>query len=245
MIRTPRPLHLTRRLWARIQSRTWWLTCQGALSQTSSRASLPAVWSRPQHQARYAGVTAPTGRPSTKRRQVSPPHPPVSVAPRGARPPASVGRRAEQQAVAGQGLGVRIIRRDRLLDQPERLVRLGPTVQGRLRQAAPPDLVLEAQDPGRVARRQADQAVAATFFRACAGSGLVTQRFARFQPIPSRLRVSRIVSSLTRSAVKPCSKLTSAARSSVHRLVGLPKVRGLWCSSARRRSAPAASKAAR
>ena len=46
-----------------------------------------------------------------------------------------------------------------------------------------------------------------------------------------------MVSSLTRVAVSPCSKLTSAASSSVHRLVGLPKARGLWCNSSRRRSA--------
>ena len=160
-------------------------------------------------------------------------------------PTTVLARGTEQQAIAGQRLGVRVVRRDRLFDQPERLVRLGPTVQGRLRQAAPPDLVLEAQDPGRMARRQADQAVAAAFFRAYSGSGLVIQRLARFQPIPNRLSVSRIVSSLTRSAVKPCSKLTSAARSSVHRLVGLPNVRGLWCSTPRSRSALAGSKAAR
>ncbi len=35
--------------------------------------------------------------------------------------------------------------------------------------------------------RQADQAVAATFFRAYSGSGLVIQRLARLQPIPSRV----------------------------------------------------------
>src|SRR3712207_7718893 len=48
-------------------------------------------------------------------------------------------------------------------------------------------------------RRQADQAVTRPFFRAYAGSGLVIQRFARFQPIPSRRMAWRIVSPLTRS----------------------------------------------
>jgi hypothetical protein len=59
-------------------------------------------------------------------------------------PAAISGRRAEQQAGTRQRLGVRVVLRDRLLDQPEGLVRLGPTVQGRERQATPPALVLEA-----------------------------------------------------------------------------------------------------
>jgi hypothetical protein len=73
-------------LWARIQVRTARLTCQGALSQTSSSASLPAAWSLSQHQARYSVVTALTGRPSTKRSQVSSRQPPSSVAERSSRP---------------------------------------------------------------------------------------------------------------------------------------------------------------
>src|SRR5262249_13593491 len=111
-------------------------------------------------------------------------------------------------------------------------------------EAAPPGLVLEAEGPGRVGRRPADQTVAPTFFRAYAGSGLVSQRLARFQPTPRRLRVARIVSPLTRRAGRPAAKLPSAARSRVQRLVGWPKVRGLRWSSARNRSAPAGSKAA-
>jgi hypothetical protein len=51
-----------------------------------------------------------------------------------------------------------------------------------------------------------------------------------------------MVSSLTRRGVRPWAKLTSAASASVHRLVGLPKVRGLWCNSARRASQAPASK---
>src|SRR5581483_11545746 len=163
--------------------------------------------------------------------------------------PAAVGAGpAHQQAVAGEGLGIRIALGDRPLDQPQRLVRLGPGGQGRGRQAAPPDLVLEAEGPVRVVRRQADQAdqaVAGAFLRAYAGSGLVIQRLARFQPMPSRLSGWRIGSSLTRSAVSPCSKLTSVARSRVQSEVGLPKVRGDWCSSARSRSAAGWSKADR
>src|SRR5215208_598569 len=150
---------------------------------------------------------------------------------------------ADQQPVAGQRLGVGVILRDRLLDQPQRPVQLGPGVQGRARQATPPDLVLESEDPVGVADRQADQAVARTFFRAYSGSGLVIHCLARRQRTPSRWSVARIVSPLTRSAVRPCSKLTSAANSKVQTLVGLSNVRGLWCSRARNCSARAASKA--
>src|SRR5581483_4942865 len=56
MMRTPRARHLTRRLWARIQEHTARLTCQGALSPTSSSASVPAAWSWAQHHSRYAAV---------------------------------------------------------------------------------------------------------------------------------------------------------------------------------------------
>ena len=140
---------------------------------------------------------------------------------------------AQQQAVAGQRLGVRVVLRDRLFDQPQSVILLDPGVEAGSSQTAPPDLILEAQDPGRMARGQADQAVARTFFRAYSGSGLVIHCLARFQRTPRRRIACRIVSPLTRSAVIPSAKLTSAARSSVHTLVGLPNVRGLWCSSAR------------
>src|SRR5712692_10826197 len=117
-------------------------------------------------------------------------------------------------------MGVRIRLGDRLFDQPQRLVRLSPGLQGWLRQATPPGFVLETECPGRVGGRQVDQAVACTFFRAYAGSGLVSQCWARFQPTPRRFKVARIVSPLTGSAVTPCSKLTLAATARVHRLVG-------------------------
>jgi hypothetical protein len=45
--------------------------------------------------------------------------------------------------------------------------------------------------------------------------------------------------------VSPSSQLTSAASGSVHTLVGLPKVRGLWCNRARSCSPRAASNATR
>ncbi len=43
------------------------------------------------------------------------------------------------------------------------------------------------------------------FFRAYSGSGLVIQRLARRHDTPMRAKVARIVSSLTRVAVRPCS----------------------------------------
>ena len=50
-----------------------------------------------------------------------------------------------------------------------------------------------------------------------------------------------MVSSLTKRGVRPWAKLLSTASASVHRLVGLPNVRGLWCNSARRDSQAPAS----
>src|SRR5215510_8951493 len=111
-----------------------------------------------------------------------------------------------------------------------------------LSQPTPPDFVAKAQGPGRVDYRLLDQLVAPFFFRAYAGSGLVIQCLARFQLTRKRRRARRMVSSLTRRGVRPWAKLTSAAKASVQRLVGLPKVRGLWCNSARRDSQVPTSK---
>src|SRR5436190_992428 len=77
---------MARRLWARIQPRTSWLTCQPALSQTSSSARLPAARSFAAHQARYWVVSALTGRPSTNRSQVSSCQPPPGWAQRASSP---------------------------------------------------------------------------------------------------------------------------------------------------------------
>src|SRR5258706_2235227 len=152
-----------------------------------------------------------------------------------------VGRvRAHQQPVAGQRLGVRIVLRDRLFDQPELVIRLDPGLKAGPRQPTPPDLVLKAQGPGRMRRGQADQAVAPTFFRAYSGSGLVIHCLARRQRTPRRRIACRIVSPLTRAVMIPSAKLTSAASSIVQTLVGWPKGRGLWWSSARSCSPAAA-----
>ena len=84
--------------------------------------------------------------------------------------PDLVGRRligrisSQQQAVAGQRLGIRVALRDRLLDQPQPVVLLDPGLEAGSGQPAPPDLVLEPQDPGRMGGGQAAQAVARPFF---------------------------------------------------------------------------------
>ena len=57
------------------------------------------------------------------------------------------------------------------------------------------------------------------------------QCFARFHPTPSRLRVRRIDSGLRTRAVHPFSWHTAATGPRVHRLVGLPSVRGDWWSN--------------
>ena len=73
-----------------------------------------------------------------------------------------------------------------------------------------------APPPARSARH-------AVFFCAYWGSGLTSQCLARFQPTPRRFRARRRVSRLRRCVVQPFSWQTSAANSSVHRLVGLPR----------------------
>ena len=71
---------------------------------------------------------------------------------------------AEQEAVAGQRLRVRVVLRDRLFHQPQSVILLDPGMEFGSSQTAPPDLILEAQGPGRMTRGQADQAIARTFF---------------------------------------------------------------------------------
>src|SRR5262249_36333430 len=94
--------------------------------------------------------------------------------------------------------------------------------------------------PLGMARGHAAQAVPGFFLRVYAGAGLVSQRLARGQLTSKRRQAVRIASRLTRWGVTPWAKLTSAASSKGHRLVGWPKVRGLWCRKAWSRFAPSA-----
>ncbi len=148
---------------------------------------------------------------------------------------------ANEDAVASQRLRIGIVLGERLLDQAQGLVVRRPRQELREREPTPPGLVLEAQRPVGMTDQETDQAIASPFFRAYSGAGLVIQFLARLQPTSSRLSVARIVSSLTRYGVIPWRKLTSAASSSVQRLVGLPKRRGLWWRRALSRSAASES----
>jgi hypothetical protein len=79
------------------------------------------------------------------------------------------------------------------------------------------------------------QRVPGPLLRAYAGSGLVIRCFARCNRTPGRLSVARTVSPVTRSRVIPSPVHTTAARSSVQTLVGLPNVGGESPVSVRRR----------
>ena len=112
-----------------------------------------------------------------------------------------------QQPVADQGLGPGIIFIQSLFYQAHRVSGLGPRSQVGLGETTPPRFILKAQDPLGLTARPANQAISYVFLRAYAASGLVIQCFARIHFTPNRLSVARIVSPLTSSAVRPCSKL--------------------------------------
>src|SRR4030066_2011223 len=152
-------------------------------------------------------------------------------------------RPAHQQAIAGQGFPFGVFRALDLLDQAQRFVRFTPGREPGLLKAAPPGLILKAQNPVGTAHHCLHQPVAALFFRSYAGSGLVIHCLARCHFTLNLLRAVRTASRLTRSGVRPCSKLTSAANSRVHTPLGLPKGGGLWWSSSRKRSACSDGKA--
>src|SRR5215210_851247 len=147
------------------------------------------------------------------------------------------------EPVAGDGLRIGIILGDRLFDEAQRLARFAPAIEGRPGQPAEPGLVQETYHPLGATFGQADQSVAPPFFLAYSGSGEVIHFLARSQRTPIRASVARTVSPVMRSSVKPSSKLTSAARSSVHRLVSFRYSLGLWCKSSRKASARSGSKA--
>src|SRR5215471_11422230 len=148
----------------------------------------------------------------------------------------------QQQAITGEGLGIGIVRRRAQLLQLVRGFGVCPAMLVGLGQPTPPHFVAKPQGPCRPGHPPLAHRGAPFFFRAYAGSGLVIQGLARFHDTRKRRRATRMVSSLTRRGVRPWAKLTSAASASVHRLVGWPKVRGLWCNSALRASQAPASK---
>src|SRR3712207_674806 len=130
------------------------------------------------------------------------------------------------EPVAGEGLRIGIVFESLFLKEAQRFSRLLPRVQRGSLEPAPPRLVLKADGPLWMSETEPDQPVACPFFLSYSGSGLSIHRFARCQRIPSLAKVARTVSALTRPSVRPSSKLTSAAKSKVHRLVGFPNCRG-------------------
>jgi hypothetical protein len=150
-----------------------------------------------------------------------------------------------QDAIAGQGLGVRIVLLPGLLHQTHGMSLVLPGVHARQGKAAPPDFVEETNGPIRLRTGPSNQAVACVFFSRYCGSGLVIQCLARFQLVFRRLRARRTLSSETSRGVSPCSKLTWAASWSVQTLLGLPKSRGLWWSRSCRASNASSPKVVR
>ena len=133
-----------------------------------------------------------------------------------------------QQPITGERLrvGVCFLSHQLFQSQP---ITFRPTVQLRLSQTRPPDLISKPQHPFGMLRGQANQPVARLFLRAYSGSGLVIQSRARFHRTPILRRASRMVSSLTTAFVSPCSKQTSATRFNVHSERSRPNWRGDWC----------------
>ena len=111
----------------------------------------------------------------------------------------------EVEAITGQGFGIGIIRRDRLFDQPQRLIGGTPGMQGGLAEPTPPGFIEKPDGPVYMSATQLYQAVARAFFRRYSGSGLVIQRLARFQCMPKRKSVARMVSPVTNCGLSPCS----------------------------------------
>ena len=149
----------------------------------------------------------------------------------------------QQDAITGQGFGVRIIFLLDLFHQAQRLLFFAPTRQIRLSKTAPPNFILETPYPS-VALRQSNYSIARLFLRTYSGSGLVIQCLARFHETFKRFNAKRTLSPLIKRGVSPSAKLTSATNSSVQTLVSLPNSRGLWCSRALKCSVRSASKVA-
>src|SRR5215211_60675 len=84
--------------------------------------------------------------------------------------------------IAGDGLRIRIVLSNRLLDQTHGLTRLHPAIEGGQSQPTPPTLVTETNRPGvGMIRRQAHQPVAPPFFYHTLGQ----ERLSTVSPAPS------------------------------------------------------------
>src|SRR5947209_361827 len=147
-----------------------------------------------------------------------------------------------EDAITGQRFGIGIVLAPGLLHQPYRLVLALPGVHLRQGKATPPDFVAKADRPCGLLAGPSNQAIPRVFFCWYCGSGLVIQCLARFQLVFKRLSARRTLSSEMGVVMMPCSKLTWAANSRVHRPRSLPKSRGLRCSRSLGRMSPSSEK---
>src|SRR5579884_1993005 len=149
-----------------------------------------------------------------------------------------------QHPITGQRFGVGIVLLPTLLNEAHRLLLVLPAMRFRQGEAAPPDFIQEADGPGGdllLLRGPGQQSVASSFFSWYNGSGLVIQCFARFQLIPRRWRVWRMVSMLTGWLIQPRRTHCLTSSFKVHKLVSNPKSRGGRCSTTLKASASISS----
>src|SRR5215212_8421081 len=151
--------------------------------------------------------------------------------------------------VAGDGLRIGIVFLDRSFDEaqgsPASLQLLRAGLARRLNKLSSKKSKKPATPSGRASARRINRWRRRwrRLFLAYSGSGEAIHLLARSQRTPIRASLVRTVSPVMRSSVKPSSKLTSAARSSVHhRLVSLPNLLGVWCKSSRKASARSGSR---
>src|SRR6266487_1614313 len=76
-----------------------------------------------------------------------------------------------QHAIAGQRFGIRVSLLEGLFDEADGMLLVLPGVHARQGKAAPPDLILEADGPGRLLARPGDQSVTSVFFSRYCGWG--------------------------------------------------------------------------
>ncbi len=116
-------------------------------------------------------------------------------------PQPSLPQLRQEESIAGEGFRVGIVSFRLFFDQRHWLPRFSPRVQARSLEAAPPGLVLETKSPRRMAFGEACQALESPFLLSYSGSGLSIHRLAFSQRTPTRLRVARMVSPVTRLCV--------------------------------------------
>lgn len=116
-----------------------------------------------------------------------------------------------------------------LLNQPQWGILTLPGRQSGTSEARPPHFISKPNGPARLLTGPTDQPISCGFFLGYSGSGLLIQCLTRFQLYPNREMACRIVSPLTGSLMRPCSKQTWAKRGKLQRWWSLPKSSGRRC----------------